>query len=172
MSYYVLPDYWEAGYAVGDDDVGNSPYAPNWEGLVGALIDLKDIIPATVPPGAVGFKAVLFENVVEGEALYVRASDGQVGRACANSSNTVDEATVAGFAKASRSTGQIVNVLTTGIVGGSGLDAGEIYFLSAATPGAITMTAPSSSNSWVVRVGEAATTASLAIQIEPPILLD
>ena len=51
------------------------------------------------------------------------------------------------------------------------LDAGDLYFLSPSTAGAITLTPPSSSGQAVVRLGEAATSTSFAIQIEPPIKL-
>ena len=40
----------------------------------------------------------------------------------------------------------------------------------ATSDGAITKTPPTASGHYLVRVGEAATTANLAIQIEPPIL--
>ena len=53
----------------------------------------------------------------------------------------------------------------------SGLNAGDLYFLSASTAGAIVETPPSSAGQAVVRVGEAGTTTKFAIQIEPPIKL-
>ena len=53
----------------------------------------------------------------------------------------------------------------------SGLDAGDLYFLSPSTAGAITLTPPSSAGQAVVRVGEASTTTDFAIRIEPPIKL-
>ena len=53
----------------------------------------------------------------------------------------------------------------------SGLDAGDLYFLSPSTAGAITLTPPSSAGQAVVRVGEASTTTKFAIRVEPPIKL-
>ena len=51
------------------------------------------------------------------------------------------------------------------------LDAGDLYYLSPSTAGAITTTAPSGSGQAVTRLGEAATTTDFSIQVEPPILL-
>jgi hypothetical protein len=45
-----------------------SPYAPNYRGLVDALIDLKDGFPTFIP-FRVGFDAVTFEDVTQGDAL-------------------------------------------------------------------------------------------------------
>ena len=53
----------------------------------------------------------------------------------------------------------------------SGLDAGDLYFLSPTTAGAITTTAPSGSGQAVTRLGEAATATDFSIQLEPPVLL-
>jgi len=145
-----------------------SPYAPNYRGLVDALIDLKESFP-TVIPFRVGFEAVAFEDVTQGQALYMRTSDGQVGRAIA--SGTVDQAYVAGFADTTKAAGQTVKVLVTGIEALSSLDPGELYFLSAASAGAITTTPPSVAGQYVTRVGEATSNSELSIQLETPILL-
>ena len=53
----------------------------------------------------------------------------------------------------------------------SGLDAGDLYYLSPTTAGAITTTAPTGSGQAVTRVGEGATATDFSIQVEPPILL-
>ena len=58
------------------------PYEPNYRGLVDALIDLKEGFP-TYAPTRLSFDSTAFENVAEGDALYMRASDGQVGKASA-----------------------------------------------------------------------------------------
>lgn len=145
-----------------------SPYAPNYRGLVDALIDLKDGFPTFVP-FRVGFDAEVFEDVNQGDALYLRASDGKAGKAIA--SGTLDQAYVVGIADTSKLTGEIVKVLVTGVEAISGLDAGDHYFLSAASAGDITTTAPSTTGQYVVRVGEAVSTSEFAIQLEPPILL-
>ncbi len=145
-----------------------SPYAPNYRGLVDALIDLKESFPTFIP-FRVGFNATTFENVSQGDALYLRSSDGLVGRAIA--SGTLDQAFVVGFADTTKASGEVVRVLVTGVEAMSGLDAGDHYFLSAAGAGAITTTAPTTPGQYVVRVGEAVSGSEIAIQIEPPILL-
>ena len=145
------------------------PYEPNYRGLVDAVIDVKEGFP-NFAPLQVGFDATAFENVSESDALYMRTSDGQVGKASA-ADGTVENATVVGFANAAATANSIVKVIVVGIKTMSGLDAGDLYFLSPSTAGAITLTPPSSAGQAVVRLGEAATTTSFAIQIEPPIKL-
>ena len=145
------------------------PYEPNYRGLVDAVIDLKEGFPSFAPL-QVGFDATAFENVTEGDALYMRTSDGQVGKATA-SDGTSEAATVVGFANATAAANETVKVIVVGLKTMSGLDAGDLYFLSPSTAGAITLTPPSSAGQAVVRLGEAATTTTLAIQIEPPIKL-
>ena len=146
-----------------------APYENNFRGLVDAIVDLKEGFPSFAPL-QVGFDATAFENVTEGDALYMRTSDGQVGKATA-SDGTSEAATVVGFANATTSANATVKVIVVGLKSMTGLDAGDLYFLSPSTAGAITLTPPSSSGQAVVRLGEAATTTSLAIQIEPPIKL-
>ena len=53
----------------------------------------------------------------------------------------------------------------------TGLNAGDLYYLSPTTAGAMTTTAPSGSGQALTRIGEAGTTTAFSIQIEPPILL-
>jgi hypothetical protein len=61
---------------------------------------------------------------------------------------------------------------TDGIVTGlSGLTAGAVYYLSDATAGAMTATAPTSTGSYVVRLGIAISTTEFEISIERPVLL-
>ena len=144
------------------------PYAPNYRGLVDALIDLKEGFPTFVP-FRVGFDAITFEAVSQGDALYMRQSDGKVGKAIAN--DTLDKAYVVGIADTAKASGEEVKVLVTGVEAMSGLDAGDHYFLSASGAGAITTTAPTGAGNYVVRVGEATSASEFAIQLEPPILL-
>ena len=58
------------------------PYEPNYRGLVDAIIDVKDGFPV-FSPTRVGFDVATFENVADGDALYMRSSDGKVGKASA-----------------------------------------------------------------------------------------
>ena len=145
------------------------PYEPNYRGLVDALIDLKEGFPSYAPT-RISFDATAFENVAEGDALYMRASDGQVGKASA-ADGTLENAQVVGFADADASANTTVKVIVIGLKTLSGLDAGDLYFLSPSTAGAITLTPPSSAGQAVVRVGEASTSTKFAIRVEPPIKL-
>ena len=145
------------------------PYEPNYRGLVDAVIDLKEGFP-TFAPLQVGFDATAFENVTEGDALYMRTSDGKVGKASA-ADGTIENSFVIGFANISALTGESLQVAVAGLKDISGLDAGDLFFLSATTAGAITATPPSSAGQAVVRIGEAATATKLSIQIEPPVKL-
>ncbi len=146
-----------------------SPYENNMRGLVDALIDFKEGFP-TFAPLQVGFNATAFQDVTDGDALYMRTSDGQVGKASA-ADGTIENATVVGFANATVSANDTVKVVVTGLKTLSSLNAGDLFFLSDSTAGAITATPPSGAGKAVTRVGEASTVNDLAIHIEPPILL-
>ena len=145
------------------------PYEPNYRGLVDIIVDLKEGFPSFAPAQVV-FNAICFENVGDGDALYMRTSDGRVGKAIA-SDGTAENAVVDGFANIASNTGETLQVVVAGVKTLSSLNAGDLYFLSASTAGAIVETPPSSAGPAVVRVGEAGTTTKFAIQIEPPIKL-
>ena len=149
--------------------IDNEPYASNSVGLTGVLIDLKETMANQQTYSVIGYQCITFENVVQGEALYCRSSDGKVGKAIAD--DTFDKALVAGFAQTTKSTGQSVNVIVRGLMATSGLDAGDDYYLSAASAGAITKTPPSASGEYLTRVGESGTSTQLIIKLEPPVLL-
>ncbi len=107
--------------------------------------------------------------MADGDALYMRSSDGKVGKAQAD--GTLDEAVVVGFADDSAAIDATVKVLVAGLLDyPSAIDPGDVYFLST-TAGEISTTAPSTAGQYVTRVGEGATTTEFSIQIEPPILL-
>ena len=147
------------------------PYEPNYRGLVDALIDVKEGFP-TFAPTRLSFDATAFENVAEGDALYMRASDGQVGKASA-ANGSLENCHVIGFADAATSATGTCKVVTTGIkTMTSTVDPGDIYYLSSSTAGAITTTVPSSSGQAITRGGEGATTAIFSIRIEPPVRID
>ncbi len=146
-----------------------SPYENNMRGLVDALIDFKEGFP-TFAPLQVGFNATAFQDITDGDALYMRTSDGQVGKASA-ADGTIENATVVGFANATVSANSTVKVVVTGLKTLSSLNAGDLFFLSDSSAGAITATPPSGAGKAVTRVGEASTVNDLAIHIEPPILL-
>ena len=147
------------------------PYEPNYRGLVDALIDVKEGFPV-FSPTRVSFDATAFENVTEGQALYMRTSDGQVGKASA-ANGSLENCHVIGFADAATSATGTCKVVTTGIkTMPSTIDPGDIYYLSPTTAGAITTTVPSGSGQSVTRVGEGATTTIFSIRIEPPVRID
>ena len=118
--------------------------------------------------------------IVIGQAVYTKA-DGTVDLAKADASGTVE---VLGFMKttsvAAAASGIIqtdgILAATTGqwdiVSGGTGgLTPGAVYWLSAATAGSITDTAPTTAGHQVVRVGKAISETEMEISIEPPILL-
>ena len=146
-----------------------APYQPNAQGLTEVLIDLKSTMPNQTVFKVTGYNTVCFENVTQGDAVYSRASDGQVGKAIAN--DTFDKALVAGIVETTKPAGETVKVIVSGIVSTSGLNVGNQYFLSAASAGAIVETPPSTAGQYVTRVGEAGSTGQFIVNPERPILL-
>jgi len=145
------------------------PYQPNAQGLTEVLLDLKSTMPSQVVAKVTGYVTNCFEDVTQGDAVYSRASDGFIGKAIAN--DTEQKAQVAGFAETTKSSGSEIRVLTRGIIATSGLDTGDLYFLSAASAGSIVTTPPSTAGQYVTRVGEAGSTGQFIIKVEPPIKL-
>lgn len=150
--------------------MARQPYTPNYRGLVDALIDLKEGFPAFIPY-RIGFNATTFEPVSDGDAVYIRTSDGKIGKASA-ANGTLENAVVVGFADGAAGFDTIVKVAVAGTVTMPfAVDSGDIYFLSATTPGAITTIAPTTAGQAVTRVGEGVNSNTFSIQLEPPILL-
>jgi len=146
------------------------PYAGNAEGLVAVLEDLRATMPSAIVFKVTGYLATPFENVTQGDALYSRASDGQVGKAIASSS--LDQATVAGFAETTKTAGQTVKVIVAGqIAVAQTLDPGDLFFLSPTQSGQIVKTPPSTSGQYVTPIGEALAANELIIRIKRPIEL-
>ena len=146
-----------------------SPYENNFRGLVDALIDMKEGFP-TFAPLQVGFNATAFQDVTDGDALFMRTSDGQVGKASA-ADGTIENATVVGFANSTVSANSPVKLKFTGLKTLISFNAGDLFFLSDSTAGAISTSVPSGAGKAITRVGEASTATDLAIHIEPPVLL-
>jgi len=145
------------------------PYEPNYRGLVDALIDLKEGFP-TFTPERIGFNTTAFEALSSGDAVYMRDTDGHVGKAVAN--DTQEKAIVVGFADDDAILGGTVRVVVAGLLDHPGaLTVSDIHFLSATTAGEITNVVPSTPGHYVTRVGEASSATELAVQIEPPIQL-
>ena len=108
--------------------------------------------------------------MTDGDALFMRTSDGQVGKASA-ADGTLENATVIGFANSTVSANSSVKVVVVGLKTLSSLNPGDLFFLSDSTAGAITTTPPSGAGKAITRVGEASTATDFAIHIEPPVLL-
>ena len=100
----------------------------------------------------------------------MRTSDGQVGKASA-ANGTLEDATVVGFANSAALANETVKVIVIGLKTLSSLNAGDLYFLSPTTAGAVTLTPPSGSGQAITRVGEAPNTTELTVQIKRPIRL-
>ena len=146
------------------------PYVSNEKGLVDVLIDFKSTMPNPIVFKVVGYQALAFEDVTQGDALYSRTSDGKVGKAIAN--GTLDQATVAGFAETTVTSGNQVRAIVSGQVAvAQTLDAGDLFFLSATTAGQVVKTPPSTAGQYVTPVGEAANTNELIVRIKRPIRL-
>ena len=60
------------------------PYQPNAQGLVEVLLDLKSTMPTNTVFKVTGYETTCFEDVTQGDAVYARNQDGQVGKAIAN----------------------------------------------------------------------------------------
>ena len=146
------------------------PYSGNEEGLTAILTDIASTMPNPIVFKVVGYRVNAFEDVTQGDVLYSRTSDGQVGKAIAN--DTLDKAVVAGIAETTVTAGNQVRVIVTGQVAmATSLDPGELYFLSAASAGAITKTPPTTAGHYVTLVGEAATSNQIVLKIKRPIQL-
>ena len=89
-------------------ETNHRPYASNFAGVVGALLDFKDTAPADSGFKLFGVELTCFEDVTQGNALYIRASDGKVGKARAD--GTLDEATVFGVAETTKTAGETVRL--------------------------------------------------------------
>ena len=146
------------------------PYAANFAGLTGVLKDIASTMPNPIVFKVVGYVVNAFENVTQGDVLYSRASDGQVGKAIAN--DTLDKAVVAGIAETTVTAGNEVRVIITGQVAVStSIDPGDLYYLSAASAGSLTKTPPTTAGHYITLVGEAGTSNQLVLKIKRPIQL-
>jgi hypothetical protein len=103
-----------------------------------------------------------------GDIVYIDAADG-AKKAKADAGAT---AKAFAFATGAITNGAVGSYQTDGILSGlTGLTAGAAYYLSAATAGAMTTTAPSIVGQYVTRVGRAISTTEFEISIEREILL-
>lgn len=131
-----------------------------------------------LPSTADILQRVFTSTVIPGEPMYVDGA-GSVDEAQANASGTSDVAGVAPNAVTAAQSGALIHngvvTLTTGqwdaVAGTSGgLTPSAKYFLSAATAGRLTETAPSAAGEYVVEVGEALSPTELLVRIRRRIL--
>ena len=118
--------------------------------------------------------------IVIGAPVYTDVASG-VDLAQADASGTMEvlglvaEVSIGAAASGTIQTDGILSATTTqwdAIAGTTGgLTAGAIYYLSAATAGELTETAPSTPGQFVVRVGKAISTTEMEISISQPIKL-
>ncbi len=103
-----------------------------------------------------------------GDVVYCDDNDG-VKKAKADAAGT---AGAIGVAAGAVSAGASGSYMVAGVLSGlTGLVAGTEYYLSAATAGLLTATAPTTPGQYVVKIGRAISTTELMVNIERPILL-
>ncbi len=118
--------------------------------------------------------------IVIGTPVYASAA-GSVDKAKADASGTVQ---VVGLVRDTSITASASgNIQTDGVLAATtgqwdavagttgGLVAGTVYYLSEATAGILTATAPSTAGQFVVRVGIALSTTEMSIKVAPPVKL-
>lgn len=104
-----------------------------------------------------------------GEAVYISGSPARMKRAKADDINTANVVGILIQTTPSLQTGVVrsFGVIAIPTIGAAGL----IIYLSPTTAGAITTTAPTTSNQFIVRLGISGSTTDFWINIQPPILL-
>lgn len=151
----ATPTVSGAGYMV-YDSTNKKPYV--WTGT--EWDDLTTVTTAEQLDES-GFTAG--EAIAARDVLYISAADALSKALADNSSKSY----AIGLATVAQGTvGQPVIPRVAGVLDGfSGLTAGNRYYLSAATAGAITNTIPTGSGNTIVQVGYAKSTTKLQIQI-------
>jgi hypothetical protein len=114
-------------------------------------------------------KPIAGENLSVGNLVYISTGTGNdsgrtSGRAYKTDASNDDRVEVIGFVSKAASTGNAVEIQTSGLITGlSGLTAGQMYYASPSTPGAITSTPPSTGGQWIVAIGVAYNSTSLVL---------
>lgn len=144
-----------------------SSYPANTGGIIRALVDLSVAVGSVAGGSTVlNFSMVAAENLTAGNLVHINSS-GQAAKAIA--SGTRDQATVIGMASASITSGALGNItLLGGQVGLTSLTPGALYYLSAVTAGAYTLTPPSGSGQYVTRIGEALSATTMMVGPKEP----
>jgi hypothetical protein len=115
-------------------------------------------------------------NLVTGTPVYITAA-GHVAPAVANNGQTAQVVGLslgtflANVSAQYTTEGEVTSNDWTGVTGSSTLQPGYIYFLDPATPGRLTTVPPTSTGQYIVPVGRALSTTTLAIELSPTILL-
>lgn len=119
--------------------------------------------------GAGIVKLTAGENISARDLVYISTGTGNdsgriAGRLYKVDASNDDRVEIAGFAPKAITSGAIGEVQVSGnLKGFSSLTPGRIYYASAVTPGAITLTAPSTNGQWVVSVCLASTASEIVI---------
>lgn len=143
---------------------------PSGDTLDAASSEVDVISLTNAGAGAAPIGSPVYISAANNFAL-ARANAGATARPIALVKDASIAASAAGFVQ----TDGVLEATTaqwdtiTGQTGG--LTPGSVYFLSAATAGRLTTTAPTSSGEYVVRVGIAVSSTGLEISIHPEILL-
>lgn len=145
-------------------------YNPNTGGIIQALLALQTAIAGMGGGSAVEIELTAGEALSKGDAVYIDA-DGKLKKA--DLALTRDQATVAGLIKEDVAIDQLATLVFSGKIelasGGFTFTPGDRYFLN--TAGTISTTPPSATSNYVVLVGEALDTTTLALNIDVPVLL-
>jgi hypothetical protein len=150
----------------------------NYSGNMEELRSGDDLDVPTTGPQLVSFTNANASPITQGMVVYLSAADN-VDIAKANAIGTIKP--IAGLVNdasiAASASGYIVTdgPLTvsdwTAVVGGTTLTAGAEYFVSAATAGKLTATAPSASGNIVQKIGYAINTTTMMVRIGQPLTL-
>lgn len=131
---------------------------------------------------AIEFSAIVDSNVVKGQPVYILDTTGHVDLALALVDSAGDFLSAKSIAVASNDytagnsgtfvAGTIIERSDwTIITGFTNLQEGYDYFLDAAIPGMLTVSAPTADGEVITRIGRAATATQLIVDIESPLIL-
>lgn len=125
--------------------------------------------------GAVDPSKEAAADLTAGQPVYIVANTLAKGQATTFASSQivglVTEDTLDGVAAPYRKDGRLTLEDWTAAAGAETLTVGSVYYLSAATAGRMTTVAPTTTGQRVVRIGRAIADDTMAIEIEPSILL-
>jgi hypothetical protein len=145
-------------------------YNHNTGGIIQALLALQTAIAGMGGGSAVEIELTAGEALSKGDAVFIDPN-GKLIKAIHTS--TRDVATVAGLIKEDVAIDQLAKLVFAGKIDlastGSTFTPGDRYFLSGL--GTISNTPPSAASEYVVLVGEALDTTTLALNIDVPVLL-